>query len=80
MPSTQVELDYRNKSLNRILDIWHGKEGFWVCHEARIQGRQLGRREIRIDYSYLVILSSMDLGSRMNVGSTTLLKSAPGRS
>ena len=27
----------------------------------------------------MVILSNMDLGSRMKVGSTTLLKSAPGR-
>lgn len=30
--------------------------------------------------TYLVIRSSMDLGSRMNVGNTTRLRSAPGRS
>lgn len=30
--------------------------------------------------AYFVILSSIDLGSKMNVGRTTLLRSAPGRS
>ena len=29
--------------------------------------------------AYFVILSSMDLGSRMKVGRVTLLRSAPGR-
>lgn len=51
-----------------------------MCHEA--EGRMslgsileaLGAR------THFVILSSIDLGSRMKVGSVTLLKSAPGRS
>ena len=33
-----------------------------------------------LDVAYFVILSSIDLGSKMKVGRTTLLKSAPGRS
>lgn len=33
-----------------------------------------------LSVAYFVILSSIDLGSKMNVGRTTLLRSAPGRS
>lgn len=33
-----------------------------------------------LDVAHFVILSSIDLGSKMNVGRTTLLRSAPGRS
>jgi len=35
MPSTQIELDHRNKPLDRIIDCGHGEEGIGVCHEAR---------------------------------------------
>jgi hypothetical protein len=54
-----------------------------VAHEAARDSGQLyvqTRRSRAIVGLYLVILSSMLRGSRMNVGSTTLLKSAPGRS
>jgi hypothetical protein len=34
----------------------------------------------RSEHTYLVIRSSMERGSRMKVGSTTRLRSAPGRS
>lgn len=37
------------------------------------------RVRLPLGITYLVIRSSMDRGSRMNVGSTTRLKSAPGR-
>ena len=38
MPSTQIKLDYRNESLNRVVDFWHRKEGLWMCHEAKFVG------------------------------------------
>lgn len=83
MPSTQIKLDHGNKTLDRVFDCGHRKEGIGVCHEAR-GCRQLssqfaataGSREL---WAYLVMRSSMDLGSRMKVGSTTRLRSAPGR-
>ena len=34
MPATQVELDHRNESLDRILNFRHRKKCFWVGHEA----------------------------------------------
>lgn len=48
-------------------------------HEAVVMGvsRSLFQG---LDTQYFVILSSIDLGSKINVGRTTLLKSAPGRS
>ena len=42
------------------------------------RGRQLPAIE-SVQVSYFVILSSIDLGSSMKVGSVTLLRSAPGR-
>ena len=42
--------------------------------------RQLIRvSNLKAEWQYFVILSSIDLGSRMKVGRVTLLKSAPGR-
>jgi hypothetical protein len=49
-----------------------------VCHEAR-RSRQWAAGQAAKS-TYLVMRSSIDLGSRMNVGSTTRLRSAPGRS
>lgn len=79
MPTAQVELHHRYKSLDGVIDFWHREEGFRVCHEAiAISVSQSPFEEI--DDKYFVILSSIDLGSKINVGRTTLLKSAPGRS
>lgn len=82
MPSTQVEFDHRNESLNWIIDLGHGQKRFRVCHEAVDHIVSLFSSTLAFPASaaYFVILSSIDLGSRMNVGSTTLLRSAPGRS
>ena len=46
--------------------------------ESSLVSSALLRLPVRV--AHFVIRSSMDLGSNMNVGSTTLLKSAPGRS
>lgn len=40
----------------------------------------MGSSSLEAEGQYFVILSSIDLGSRMKVGKVTLLKSAPGRS
>lgn len=84
VPSTQVEFDHGHKSLNRIINSAHGEESIGVGHEARrdvssCRAKRQGSKAGAIS-SYLVIRSSMDRGSRMNVGRTTRLKSAPGRS
>jgi hypothetical protein len=34
VPSTQIELDHRDKSLHGVIDRRHGKKGFGVRHEA----------------------------------------------
>jgi hypothetical protein len=34
VPATQVEFDHRNESLQRIVNIGHWQECFWMCHEA----------------------------------------------
>lgn len=80
MPPTQVEPDNGHEALKRIIDGGHRKEGFGVCHEAirnLISLSHIDRQKIW--ETDLVILSSMDRGSRMKVGRTTRLKSAPGR-
>ena len=79
MPSTQVELDHGNEPLNGIVDVGHGKEGLGVRHEAVPRGEKVCSRSA-LGRLYLVIRSSIERGSRMKVGSTTLLRSAPGRS
>ena len=77
MPAAQVELDNRNETLYWIFDFGHGKKGFRMCHEA-IPDRQISF--VTKEWNpYFVIRSSIDLGSKMNVGRVTLFKSAPGR-
>lgn len=82
VPSTQVEFDDRDKSFHRIVYFGHGEKCLWVCHEAMLG--QLAFFLIKSCFSaaslstYFVILSNMLLGSRIKVGRTTLLKSAPG--
>lgn len=48
-----------------------------MCHETI---RALGGCWDQDHGYYLVILSNIDLGSKMKVGSVTLFRSAPGRS
>jgi hypothetical protein len=78
MPTTEVELDYRHKSFDRIFDLGHRKEGIGMRHEAGL--RSIRNAPVQDSHTYFVILSSIDLGSRMNVGSVTRERSAPGRS
>jgi hypothetical protein len=80
VPSAQVELDHREKSLNRVLDLWHRKEGFRMLHEAVYFCQRSVMQPFTYLHSYFVMRSSIDRGSKMNVGSTTRLRSAPGRS
>lgn len=78
MPTTEVEFDHGYKALDRVLNFWHRKESFRVCHEAAMIVVSSSLFEI-VKSSYFVILSNIDLGSKMKVGRTTLLRSAPGR-
>jgi hypothetical protein len=34
MPTTQIELDYRDKSFDRVIDRRHWKEGIGMGHET----------------------------------------------
>ena len=79
VPTTQVKFDHRDKSLQRVINLRHRKKGFRMRHKAvrrAVSDSLINQRLL----TYFVILSSIDLGSRMKVGSTTLLRSAPGRS
>lgn len=82
MPSTEVEFNHRHESLQWVINIWHSQQCLWVRHEAvdNQYAVPLHRTHPGKEYTHLVILSSMLLGSRIKVGSTTRLRSAPGRS
>lgn len=88
MPSTQIEFDHRNETLNRVIDRGHRKKRFGMCHEAMQSIQSVPSQvivgpapdKLRKGRTYLVMRSSIDLGSRIKVGRTTRLKSAPGRS
>lgn len=84
MPATQIELCHGDEALHGVLNLWDWQHRLGVRHEAvsavsiavsrgRVGTR--GRGE-----SHFVMRSSMDRGSRINVGSVTRLRSAPGRS
>ncbi len=78
MPATQIYLDDLNESLKRIINIRKRKHDFRVCHEAGVPiSLQLRSQQPGL---YFVIRSNIDRGSRMKVGRTTLLRSAPGLS
>lgn len=86
MPAAQVKLDYGDESLDRIVYLGDREKHFGVAHEAVNRFVNFSMRHYqckgllsRIPSSYLVIRSSILRGSRINVGRTTLLKSAPGR-
>ena len=34
MPAAEVEFNNRYKSLDRIINLRHGQQRFWMCHEA----------------------------------------------
>jgi hypothetical protein len=82
MPAAQVEFDYGDKALDRVIDIRHLEHKFGMCHEA-IRDWLAGWKVIynfpRVE-TYFVIRSNIDRGSRIKVGRVTLLRSAPGRS
>lgn len=86
VPAAQIEFNYRHESLNGIVDFRDRQEHFGVAHEAvrgllASMGQCSTAETVKETVgSYLVIRSSMLRGSKMKVGSTTLLKSAPGRS
>lgn len=87
MPAAEVELDDRDESFDGVLDLGDGEEHLGVAHETNESNSQQKRtfRALRHKIElyvcpYLVIRSSMLRGSRMKVGRTTLLRSAPGRS
>lgn len=85
MPTAEVELNHRNEAIDWVLEVGNAEEHFWVAHEASEKGglSQRGSHKGGGEASgvaHLVILSSMLRGSRMKVGRTTRLRSAPGRS
>lgn len=80
MPTTQVELDYGNKTLGGIVYERDREEHFRMAHKAKSNVSSTWHRVSRRITAYFVILSSILRGSRMKVGKTTRLRSAPGRS
>ena len=78
MPTTEVEFDNRNKSLYRIFDFGQSQKYFRMCHKARPIHQYFAIVLSRSSTNF-VIRSSIDRGSRIKVGSVTLLRSAPGR-
>ena len=82
MPATQIELDHPQKSFCRILDVRNGEENLWMAHKTRVVRvrTEIKRSKGFPRRAYLVMRSSMLRGSRMKVGRTTRLRSAPGRS
>lgn len=78
MPTAQVEFHHGYKPLDRVLNSWHWKESLRVRHETAMIAVSSSLIE-SVESRYFVILSNIDLGSKMKVGKTTLLRSAPGR-
>ena len=82
MPAAQVELDDRHEAFGGVLNLRDGQEHLRVAHEAvhNVSGTLFTWHGMEALSTYFVILSSILRGSRMNVGRTTRLRSAPGRS
>ena len=81
MPTAQVELGHLDESRNRIFHLRHRQEHLRVRHEAISPCQHSSPSSQNIDdHTHFVIRSSILLGSSMNVGSVTRLRSAPGRS
>lgn len=90
MPATQIKLNHRDESLDGIFYRRDMQEHLRVAHEAiflnvscqAYVSVNAGARSIwgsSRKATYFVILSNILRGSRMNVGRTTRLRSAPGR-
>lgn len=83
MPSSEVELYDAEEALDGVVDGGEVEEHLGMAHETVAKReRRWSAREKRRERteSHFVILSSMLLGSRIKVGKTTRLRSAPGRS
>lgn len=79
MPPTEVELGHCHKALDRVVDLGEWEKCFRVGHEAVLLSVSICKCMHRDSLPHLVMRSSMDRGSSMNVGSVTRLRSAPGR-
>jgi hypothetical protein len=54
VPATEVELDHGDKTLDRVIDVWHGKESVGMGHEARAPvscGKDISASECELRYS-----------------------------
>lgn len=86
MPATEVEFDDGDESFGGVVDGRNVEEHLGVTHEAAQMVYQYVREHrgncivLRLRHTYFVMRSNIERGSRMKVGSTTRLKSAPGRS
>lgn len=82
MPAAEVEFDDGDEALGGVIDLGNGQQHLRMAHEA-CKRESAGWRDKGSggkQATNLVILSNMLRGSRMKVGRTTLLRSAPGRS
>jgi hypothetical protein len=54
VPAAEIESDYSDKALYGVLDLGHGKECVWMCHEA-VSARQLSdaSRKLQVQYNTL---------------------------
>lgn len=81
MPTAQIELDNGGESIDGVVDLGNREEHFGVRHEAvAVLAFCCMGQPPTLDRHYFVILSSILRGSKMKVGRTTRLRSAPGRS
>lgn len=88
VPAAEVELYYGYKSFNWVLDLGYWQEHFGMTHKASQQNGvvstpsslHITKAATPIRLTYFVIRSNMLLGSKMKVGRTTRLRSAPGLS
>ncbi len=81
MPTAKVKLDHGNEALDVIVYGGDVQEHFRVAHEAAKSGLAgEGSQSGALRATNFVILSSILRGSRIKVGRTTRLRSAPGRS
>jgi len=80
VPSGEVELGNSNESLQRIVNLGHWEESVRMSHEAANCQHTVESVIPEPPFTDFVMRSSILLGSRMNVGRVTRLRSAPGRS
>lgn len=86
MPATEIELDDGDKSIDGVVQSGDVKQHLGMAHETNGRDGQSAGAKRRLGVgggggmTHFVILSSMLRGSRIKVGRTTRLRSAPGRS